>query len=358
MKASNALALLLCLLAFANRAVSQPTVLTYSPTLALNAACQATNDQEEASFTQELACHCGPGYQVFANHYFTTPAAISSYTFQPGNNYTIQINASATATGDLKSPLSSNASTVYFAVSLGTAAYTNQPSAISSIPSFPALDVAGALAFVPPFPATWQGTSDIDLASTFLTGVVGYGSLPNNGVTQNSTITASFFVYGATAGFNLEAIPIPSDLNPPVSENESGGVGTVYNTQPPTNTTITIHSVTIVQTPIVDYIPLIDGSSSYSFYSGKQSGGGTITGTPGRTVTVSLSASGPPGAGNYSTEFNIGNGVTLSNGSTGVSVTNGSTSVTFVMPAIGSVPWTGVFTESNSEGGGGVSVSY
>lgn len=354
MKAPKAVVALLCLLTLANTARTQ---INFSPALTLNASCQATNDQEEASFWQMLACHCGPGYQVFANHYSTTPSAISSYTFEPGNTYTIQINASASGTGDLKSPLSVNASTIYFAISLGTAAYTNQLSSLSSIPSYSALNVAGALAFVPPFPATWQGTSDVDLTNTFLTNIIGYGSLPNNGVAQNSTVTASFMVGAPTTGFNIEAVPVPSDLNPPVTENESGGVGTVYNSQPPTNTTITINSITINQTAISYPAPLINGGSSFYFSSSQNSGGGTINGTPGQTIKVTVAANGPPPA-TYSAEFNIGGGVILSNGSSSASVSNGSTLVTFTMPSSGSVSWTGNFSESNSEGSGSISVSY
>jgi hypothetical protein len=76
---------------------------------------------------------------------------------------------------------------------------------------------------------------------------------------------------------------------------------------------------------------------------------GTITGPAGATVSVTLNASGPPG-GTYTLSFSIA--------SLGVNqnVTNSSTSVSFTMPSSGYVNWTALYTSSNSEGGGAISV--
>lgn len=78
-------------------------------------------------------------------------------------------------------------------------------------------------------------------------------------------------------------------------------------------------------------------------------GNGLIYGPPGAIITVSLGASGPPG-GTYTMEVAIP--------SLGISqnVSNGTTSFTFTMPPSGSVAWNGIYTSTNSSGGGNVSV--
>lgn len=80
------------------------------------------------------------------------------------------------------------------------------------------------------------------------------------------------------------------------------------------------------------------------------SGNGFITSTPGRTVSVYISAGGPPG-GTYTLNFNIP--------SLGINqtVTTGNTTFSFTMPSSGSVAWSATYTASNSDGGGGVTVS-
>jgi hypothetical protein len=107
--------------------------------------------------------------------------------------------------------------------------------------------------------------------------------------------------------------------------------------------------------------PEINGASGYYFYSGKQSGGGWIEATPGSLVTVEVTTGGPPfGGGTYGTTFYLDGGYTFTNGSTMLSCSgspSSSNTAQFYMPSIGTVDWTGTFSESNSEGSGSVQVS-
>jgi hypothetical protein len=99
--------------------------------------------------------------------------------------------------------------------------------------------------------------------------------------------------------------------------------------------------------------PLINGSSSYFFSSSHSSGVGTITGQPGATITVWVSAGG--GSGSYSTQMGI-SGAYFTDGSSTLSVTNGSAWKQFVCPASGSVSWNGTYSYPNTFGSGTISV--
>lgn len=91
----------------------------------------------------------------------------------------------------------------------------------------------------------------------------------------------------------------------------------------------------------------ITGNTSLS--AGIPNGNGLIFGPAGAIVTVSISASGPPG-GTYTLNFNIPS-LAVSQ-----SVSNGNTTATFTMPPAGSVSWIGLYTSTNSSGGGTISV--
>jgi hypothetical protein len=108
-------------------------------------------------------------------------------------------------------------------------------------------------------------------------------------------------------------------------------------------------------------VPEINGATGYYFYSGKQSGGGWIEAAPGTLVTVEVTAGGPPyGGGTYGTTFYLDGGYTFITGGSMLSCSGGtssSNSAQFYMPSIGTVDWTGTFSESNSEGSGSVQVS-
>jgi hypothetical protein len=93
---------------------------------------------------------------------------------------------------------------------------------------------------------------------------------------------------------------------------------------------------------------IISGQTFFSLSSPR--GSGTITGPPGYTTTVNISASGPPG-NTYSISASVSGGATASG-----SITNGFTSFTFVMPASGSVTWSASCSFSNSSGSGSISV--
>lgn len=91
----------------------------------------------------------------------------------------------------------------------------------------------------------------------------------------------------------------------------------------------------------------ITGNTSLSV--GIPNGNGLITGPAGATISVTIATSGPPG-GTYSLEFNIASlGITQS-------VSNGTNTFTFTMPPAGSVTWNGLYTSTNSSGGGSISV--
>jgi hypothetical protein len=93
--------------------------------------------------------------------------------------------------------------------------------------------------------------------------------------------------------------------------------------------------------------PSISGTTSYS--TSVPNGSGTISAPVGMLVTVTVNASGPPG-GTYTMECNV-------SGEGTVIASNGSNTLQFVMPVPGSVSFTGIYTSSNSSGGGSISVS-
>ena len=103
-------------------------------------------------------------------------------------------------------------------------------------------------------------------------------------------------------------------------------------------------------------VPLINGMGSYNWYT-SGSGSGTITGRPGSTVMVTISAYGPS-TGTHLTNF-LMTGATLVGSPMGnnVYVSNSSVTCHFVMPTSGSVSWNGYFQESDSEGSGDIAVN-
>jgi hypothetical protein len=98
--------------------------------------------------------------------------------------------------------------------------------------------------------------------------------------------------------------------------------------------------------------PVITGVTYFS--SSQTHGNGTITGTPGATVKVTITTGGPPG-NNYSLSASVTSGSsTLGSGS----VTDGSYTFTFVMPSSGTANWSANYSFSSSTGSGSISVSY
>jgi hypothetical protein len=89
----------------------------------------------------------------------------------------------------------------------------------------------------------------------------------------------------------------------------------------------------------------LSGGGGYSFYSGGY-GSGTITGTPGSTVNMSVSAYGT----SHTVNFTL-TGATLS-GPRGnsFSITNTYNDASFVMPASGYVSWTLSYVRPNNSG--------
>lgn len=185
----------------------------------------------------------------------------------------------------------------------------------------------------------------------------GFYSPPSSTVTVNNaqSVSGSYFlgstiaaVCGASATTLYSAgAPIPGS--------------TLYTDQGLT-TEITGYSLVLYQGVVYNLSPTtgvlgsdsglscnvtITGNTSLSV--GIPNGNGLIFGPAGAIVTVTIAASGPPG-GTYTTEFNISSlGISQS-------VSNGNTSFTFTMPPSGSVSWVGLYTSTNSSGGGSISV--
>lgn len=100
----------------------------------------------------------------------------------------------------------------------------------------------------------------------------------------------------------------------------------------------------------------INGRGSFDFIvppgtgTGVANGSGTITGPVGKIISVTISAYGASGA-SHITNFTLsGANFTDSPQGNNVHVYNGSTTLHFVMPAGGSVTWTGGFSETDRTG--------
>jgi hypothetical protein len=333
---------------------SYAQVLNFNPALSATAYTWYTNDVEHMTTLQSVLNLCGPAYNVPSLHFSTTPVTNiafndgTAYVFEPGYNYTVQIQGSATATGNLSNP----SVPIYFAVTLGPPqSTTNIYQALNPFPDpYPITSYAGSITVNGPL-LDPRPTSTADMYGTFLTGILGVGSLPNSSTTSFSTTTPSFTTTSTTGVFNIEVYPTLGDQ--PAMNTGNGCGGVQNNVVDPTNTTLTINSITITKTPIV--VPTINGGS-YVFFSSSHTGdGGTITAAPGATVTVAVSAGGPP-SGSYTTQCNL-SGASFSTGGSSLTVTNNTVTATFVMPASGSISWTGNYSGSNSSGSGTISVN-
>ena len=322
-------------------------VITFNPALTVTGYTFYTNDVEHLTTLQTIEQDCGPAYYVPSLHYSTTPVTINSFTFVPGYEYTVQINGSASAVGDLSTP----SVPIYFGISLGALQpATNEYMALNPFPNpYPITDYAGSITVNGPLISP-RPVSTSDMFGTWLTDIAGIGSFVNSTTNGSSSPSSQFISTSTTSTFNIEVNPVLGN-NPGLIANNGCG-GNENNVVSPTTSTITINSITIVKTAIVT--ASINGGSSVSFSGSTEGGGGTIKDAPGATVTVTVTGSGAPG-GNYTTECNL-SGVAFSTGSSSLLVTNGSISATFIMPASGSVTWTGNFQETASEGGGSISV--
>src|ERR1700761_6017959 len=81
-----------------------------------------TNDYITTTAAEDISCGlCGGVYEVYSLH-ASTAVYTSSQEFQPGYIYTLTINGSGTASGDLAAP---NLKTIYYGVGLGYQDATN-----------------------------------------------------------------------------------------------------------------------------------------------------------------------------------------------------------------------------------------
>jgi hypothetical protein len=347
---------------------AQTTTLTFNPAVVLSGYTQFSNDNENMSFSEEVDCaFCGTSYEVAALHSTTTIYSITSYSFVPGYTYTIQLNGDASPSGNLNGV----GGPIYYAFSLGSPSETLYYNlAYGDDPVAGALDAyAGLVVFVPPFPATWTGTTANDLLTEFLatSSLTGTGSFQESTSPGNSTTSASIGVGPNTYNqLNIEVFPLLAAGPTTESIGEDGGVTTINPPYAATTTTLSINKVIITKTPLPSKI---NGQTYFGFNStGANStvyGSGTITGTPGATVTMQVSNSLEP-PGTYYTTVTIGengSGVTFltntsSGGSNAIFASNSSNpnTGTFIMPASGSVNWTGYFQSSTAQGNSSINV--
>jgi hypothetical protein len=316
-----------------------------------------TNDQEHLSFWQTLSSGCpGSGYTVPSLHGSTQIFTNSSYTFQPGYTYTVQINGYATASGNLLFPVPSP---IYWGVSTGPlATSTSNVSAICGpYPSGAAYSSYIGLISVTGPDINPRATSTIDFLTPFISNTAAIGSFPISTTVSTST-SASFTVPYAETGYNIEVFPLagqrPSQL---YTENGCGG----YSNPPvaTTTTTLSMTTITITKSGITYPYPTINGNTSFNFSGSVKSGSGTITANPGSTVTVIVNAGGPP-PGPYTTSFYLSgasfNSNTSGSSPTTLTASSGSNTATFIMPVNGSVSWSGTFNEGTSDGSGAITV--
>jgi len=320
-----------------------------------------TNDYINTTASEDISCgFCGGNYEVFSLH-ASTSVYSSNLTFQPGYVYTLNINGSGTATGDLRLP---GLKLIYYGISLGYPTYTTDPA--TAFAAYPAAGVlkggyAGGLAFLPPFDL-WQGYSTEDLTTNFLSNVIVTGSFGNSSTTGTSS--CQFVVVGnSVTGVNIEPFPVLGDEPAFQQISEDGGTGTINPTISPTNTVLTINSVSVSQAPYITSSPLINGVTSKTFTSSNSFSSGILTAPPGYNVKVTVTSfGGKPNTTNATTGFVLQTpGVLFSNGQSAVIVSNGqsltaSTTVTFTMPSTGFVIWNGYVQTSSPYAAGTIGV--
>ena len=272
---------------------AQITTIALSPATTLTGTTQYTNDYITMSLSEEAACHfCGSVYEVYSLHTTTSILANQSFAFQPGYSYTMQLNGSAVASGDLSG---SGPSTIYYGVSLGPEATTTAAS--TAFPLDPSAgnlysNYAGGLAFQPPL-NLWEGYGTVDLTSNFLSGVTKVASLPNSATSSNSTSTSSFTVGNSVLGFNIEPFPVVGTEPAFQQISEDGGTnnGTINPSTAATTTTLTVNSVIITATPLIT--PIVNYVCNSQIYSIPGSTGAIWTVTPATAATL-VPASGTP----------------------------------------------------------------
>lgn len=338
-----------------------------------------TNDNLSPTTLQNLACYScfyqngSSGYWVPAIQLLNTNVVLASYTFVPGFNYSVTVNGYASASGNLVAP---GNSPVYYGVTVGTLASTNSNLALAcqAFPNYSTLyHLTTQRGYTSPAVCNFTRNAAVDLSSFFLTGVVGIGSLPNNASPSSSTSNV-FTVPSTVNGLNIELYPVLGDMAPLLKNDASAGTNQksepnasgswVFPSSAPynvlTQSNMVITSVTVNKTAITYPYPMINGSTSFYFSASVLNGSGVINATPGTTVTVRVSAGGPPSGGTYYTAFYL-TGASFNSNTSGSSYTTlttsgGSNTATFIMPVNGAVSWSGSFSESNTSGSGGITV--
>jgi len=94
-------------------------------------------------------------------------------------------------------------------------------------------------------------------------------------------------------------------------------------------------------------MPAITGGGTFTYTTGSPSGGGTVTGSAGRYVSVGMWASGKPGQ-TYSLRVSLTGSYFVSNNTGFQAVTDGSLSDGFYLPASGTVTWQANYSASMS----------
>ena len=320
----------------------------YNPAVTATSYTFFTDDIQHPTVLQEIEAECFSGSDTTAAlHISTTPLTITNFSFAPGYYYTFQIKGTATVSGNISQPPSN----LTFGIALWPA--QSNVTIYQALNNFPnAYTMESYAGSVPIYCFNYSSTTD--LFGTWLTSFSAVSTMANSSTQGFSVVTPQFVATSTTNQLTIELAPVLGD-EPSLSTTEAtlDPCGcTMYRPLNPTNAVLTINSITVTKIPIQS--AAINGSSTFSFSSSTAGGGGNITAAPGATVTVTVSGSGAPG-GNYTTECNIF-GATFSTGSSSLLVTNGSNSATFVMPAAGTIQWTGNYSYTSSAGGGSISV--
>jgi hypothetical protein len=325
----------------------------FSPALTASGYTYFTNDQQNPTVLQRIndyQCALGGAIHTPALHISTTPVTTTAFTFLPGYAYTLQIQGIATSTGNIVQP----PDVIAFAIALG------QPQTTTDINT--ALRICPASGAMESYAGSVNALcfgyySTDDLFGTWLTGFSANAAIGNNPTGGFSGVTQPFYTGSPTNQLTIEVAPTLGQLPTDAEQTIITNCG-CNNTRPmdQTNTVLTINSIIINQTLINYPTAQINGGPWYFFSSSQTSGSGTITGNPGSTVYLKVTAGGG-GGGTYTSQLTV-SGVLLSNNDGSVTVTNSSTTVSVVMPPSGMLNWTGSFQETASDGGGSINVSY
>jgi hypothetical protein len=327
----------------------------------LTASQQYAPGQENLTALQEAECLFCSVYVptiYMANSYTSYP----SYTFKPGYQYTLTINGSATASGNLPS---TNPPPIYFGVSLGGPVTSDQLTQTCNLfPDYSYLtDYIQLTTYNSSLGFSFNET--LDFTNPLLTDIIAIGSFPNSPTASTVTLPV-FTVSSPVTGLNIESYPVHGVVPPLVEQSGTDAILYVDYAGPatPTTSTITINNITVTQ---VQYTPLIEGAPELTISQSNPKASGIISGTPGALVSIALAVASQRNDEIATTLSITTPGVTFTNGSNsvfawdvvnGVVKSAGSGGGSFYMPASGFVNFSANETGNGPYGFTRISVGY